>query len=54
MRLPGDALFILGGTLPVLYLCWLGVRRLKTQPPREAPDGVLFTEIQEKQKIGGK
>jgi nitric oxide reductase subunit B len=26
LRLPGDALFILGGTLPIVYLCWLGVR----------------------------
>ena len=48
LRLPGDALFIAGGSLPLLYLCWLGVRRMKPQPPREEPDGVLFTEIQEK------
>ena len=53
MRLPGDAVFILGGTLPVLYLCWLGVRHLKKQPPREEPDGMLFTEIQENKKFGG-
>jgi hypothetical protein len=26
MRLPGDILFIAGGVLPVLYLCWLGIR----------------------------
>jgi len=24
LRLPGDALFIVGGTFPVLYICWLG------------------------------
>ena len=53
MRLPGDTVFILGGTLPVLYLCWLGVRHRKQQPPRENPDGILFTEIQENQKFGG-
>jgi len=53
MRLPGDAVFILGGTLPVLYLCWLGVRHRKQQPPRENPDGILFTEIQENKKFGG-
>jgi nitric oxide reductase subunit B len=53
MRLPGDVVFILGGTLPVLYLCWLGVRHMKKQPLREEPDGVLFTEIQENQKFGG-
>jgi nitric oxide reductase subunit B len=48
LRFPGDALFIAGGSLPLLYLCWLGVRRMKPRPPREEPDGVLFTEIQEK------
>ncbi|HXE41755.1 MAG TPA: cbb3-type cytochrome c oxidase subunit I, partial [Candidatus Baltobacteraceae bacterium] len=53
MRLPGDMLFIVGGTLPILWLCWLGVRRMKTQTPREEPDGVLFTEIQETKKFGG-
>ena len=47
LRLPGDVLFIVGGTLPVLYLCWLGVRHLKAQAPREEPDEALFTEIQE-------
>ena len=47
LRFPGDALFIVGGTLPLFYLCWLGVSCRKTQPPREEPDGVLFTEIQE-------
>jgi len=52
LRLPGDVLFILGGTLPVLYLAWLGVRHLKAQPPREEPDGVLFTDIQESKKFG--
>ena len=52
LRLPGDALFIVGGTLPILYLCWLGVARMKPQTPREVPDGVLFTEIQET-KFGG-
>src|SRR5499427_7912540 len=29
LRLPGDALFIVGGALPVLYICCLGVRRMK-------------------------
>ena len=47
LRLPGDALFIVGGTLPVLYLCWLGVSRMKAQSPRGEPDEVLFAEIQE-------
>ncbi|MGH7989467.1 MAG: nitric-oxide reductase large subunit [Limisphaerales bacterium] len=47
LRLPGDVVFIVGGTLPVLYLCWLGVSRMKKQTPREVPDGVLFAEIHE-------
>jgi nitric oxide reductase subunit B len=52
LRLPGDVLFIVGGTLPVLYLAWLGVRHLKARPLREEPDGVLFTDIQESEKFG--
>jgi nitric oxide reductase subunit B len=52
MRLPGDAVFIIAGTLPVLYLCFLGVFRMKVQKPREEPDGVLFSEIQEVKKFG--
>jgi len=50
LRLPGDALFIIFGTLPVLYLCVIGVFRMKKQTLREQPDGVLFTEIHEAQK----
>jgi nitric oxide reductase subunit B len=50
LRLPGDALFILGGTLPVLYLCWLGVRYMKVQTGLEPPNGVLFTEIVESKR----
>ena len=26
LRLPGDVYFIVGGVLPLLYLCYLGVR----------------------------
>ena len=50
LRLPGDALFILGGTLPVLYLSWLGVRYMKVQPGLEPANGVLFTEIVESKR----
>lgn len=45
MRLPGDTVFILGGTLPVLYLCWLGVRHMRTQSTVEEPKDILFTEL---------
>jgi nitric oxide reductase subunit B len=45
LRLPGDTLFILGGTLPVVYIAWLGVRRMKPRITLEEPRDVLFTEI---------
>jgi nitric oxide reductase subunit B len=47
LRLPGDTLFILGGTLPVVYLAWLGVWRMKPRTTLEEPRDVLFTEIVE-------
>lgn len=47
LRLPGDAVFIVGGALPVLYIAWLGVRRQKPQiSPEQAPN-VLLTEVVE-------
>jgi nitric oxide reductase subunit B len=47
LRLPGDVVFIAGGVLPVLYLCWLGIRH--TVPPTIAqePETVLFAEVSE-------
>jgi nitric oxide reductase subunit B len=45
LRLPGDALFILGGVLPVLYLAWLGVRRPKPSLGTEKPGDVLLSEV---------
>ena len=53
LRLPGDTLFILGGTLPVLYLCWLGVWRMKPRTTMEEPRDVLFTEIVETKGLDG-
>ena len=47
IRLPGDVLFIVGGVLPLLYLCWLGVRYTVKQVTLEEPDDILFTEITE-------
>ena len=47
LRFPGDAIFILGGVLPLLYLAWQGIRArpsalaASTEPGREA----LFTEV---------
>jgi nitric oxide reductase subunit B len=45
MRLPGDVVFIVGGVLPFLYICWLGVRHRVRGVTLEEPDDVLFTEI---------
>jgi nitric oxide reductase subunit B len=45
MRLPGDILFIAGGVLPVLYLCWLGIRH--TVPRVTLEEETLFTEVTE-------
>ena len=50
VRLPGDAVFIVGGALPLLYLAWLGVSRMKPQTTLEEPREVLFTEIIEAAK----
>jgi nitric oxide reductase subunit B len=45
IRLPGDVLFIAGGVLPVLYLCWLGIRH--TVPRVTPEEETLFTEVTE-------
>ena len=45
LRLPGDILFIIGGVLPLAYLCWLSLRH---GVPRTSPEELgpaLFTEI---------
>ena len=45
MRMPGDIVFILGGTLPVLYLCSLGIRFMRRNSTIEGSREILFTEI---------
>jgi nitric oxide reductase subunit B len=45
MRLPGDVVFIVGGALPFLWICWLGVRYRVTNQVVDEPEDVLFTEI---------
>jgi len=47
LRLPGDAVFIVGGVFPLLYLCWLGVRYTVPGTTREEPVKVLFAEVSE-------
>lgn len=52
LRLPGDVLFIVGGVLPLVYLCWLGVRHLRSRSSVEHPDEILFTEVTEAVRSG--
>lgn len=53
MRLPGDVVFIVGGALPFLWICWLGVRYRVRNQVMEEPEDVLFTEIGEVVAVGG-
>jgi nitric oxide reductase subunit B len=45
IRFPGDILFIAGGVLPLLYICYLGVRYRVKRITTEEPADILFTEI---------
>jgi nitric oxide reductase subunit B len=52
MRLPGDVVFIVGGVLPLLYLCYLGVRHTVPRVTLEEPEDILFTDIAEPETAG--
>ncbi len=45
LRLPGDALFIIGGVLPLLYVCWLSLRHMIPRLSTAGTQPALFTEI---------
>jgi nitric oxide reductase subunit B len=47
LRLPGDAYFILVGVVPLLYLCYVGVRHTVKRVVIEEPEEILFTEVTE-------
>jgi nitric oxide reductase subunit B len=47
LRLPGDAVFILGGVLPLIYLCWLSLRHMVPRISEKKAEVALFTEISE-------
>ncbi len=47
MRLPGDIVFIGGGALMVLYICFIGVRHTVDRTTYEEPEDLLFTELTE-------
>ncbi len=50
--MPGDLLLIIGGVLPFLYICWLGVRYRVPGSTLTLPKDVLFTEITERAPAG--
>ena len=55
LRLPGDALFIAAGVIPLLYICWMGVRHPVRRVTIEEPEDILFTELRgEKEPLAGK
>jgi nitric oxide reductase subunit B len=45
MRMPGDIVFIVGGTLPILYLCTIGILRMRKGPITDDSKEILFTEV---------
>jgi len=47
LRLPGDAVFIIGGVLPLIYLCWLSLRYMVPPISEKKAEVALFTDISE-------
>jgi nitric oxide reductase subunit B len=45
MRLPGDVVFIVGGILPLLWICFQGVRFAHGPDLSGGTDSALFTEV---------
>jgi nitric oxide reductase subunit B len=45
LRMPGDIVFIVGGTLPILYLSLLGISYMKKGSSTEEPNEILFTDV---------
>ena len=45
LRMPGDIVFILGGALPILYICFQGIRHMQSGATAEEPKDMLFTDI---------
>lgn len=46
LRLPGDLLIIIGGTLPLIWLCWKGVRGLREKEATDRPRGQLYEYVE--------
>lgn len=51
LRLPGDAVFIVGGVLPILYLAWLGVWRPKPSVEVKQAEELTLTDLQKPEKL---
>src|SRR5690625_1739634 len=48
LRMPGDVLFILGGILPFVWICWLGVRHgVQATGTRMEPETLFVEEHEE-------
>lgn len=43
-RLPGDIVFMAGGVVPFVYLCWRGVRHMVPPKPVRGPGDIIFVE----------
>ena len=53
-RLPDDVIFIVGGTLPFLWIAFQGVRNFRHgKTVHEFPEDVLYTELHPSKKKGG-
>ena len=51
---PGDVIFIVGGTLPFLWIAFQGVRNFRHgKTVHEFPEDVLYTELHPSKKKGG-
>jgi nitric oxide reductase subunit B len=44
-RLPGDAIFIVGGVLPLIVICWRSVTARPRAFPAAQPESPLFTDV---------
>lgn len=48
LRMPGDLIFIIGGILPFVWICWLGVRHgIKATVTRMEPETLFVEEHEE-------
>ena len=46
-------MFIVGGALPVLYTCYVGIRHTVKRVTLEEPEDILFTDIDDPAGVTG-